>query len=306
MDIYTANTKKIDKFQNGGKAVAELIYKESNRNEVFVSKDDYLNFLYELAQEEKFDTYTTPINYNNCQKTSSDYNKLSKKNIFSSTYRFIVKGILKLVGPIVNFFGFHVKVKGKKNLKGVKSGITISNHVHYLDCLWNMQALKFKNVYITGAPHNLKKGFLGATMKASGFIPLPTTLSGTKNFSAYVENILNKSGFLHFYPEQALWLRYEQSRPLKKGAFYYASKNNVPIIPLVICFRQAKFKKHKNVTIQICPPIYPDPNLSQKENSEIMKCEAQKVYDETIISFYNYDKNTYSMSEIATKEVAKK
>lgn len=299
LDIYSDNTKKIDKFQNGGKVVAELVNNEAQRQEVFVSKNDYQNFLYELAQEEKFDTYTTPINYNNSNEKELDYDKISKKSFISSAYKFIIRNIVKFFGPIVNYFGFHVKIKGKKYLKGVKSGITISNHVHYLDCLWNMQALKFKNVYITGAPHNFKKGFFGATLKAGGFIPLTTSLSETKKFSNYIKDILDKGGFVHFYPEQALWLRYEQSRPLKKGAFHYASKNDVPIIPLIICFRKTKLKRNKNVTIQICPPIYPEPNLTQKENCEMMKMKAQKVYDQTIIDFYNYDQMTYSMSGIA-------
>lgn len=295
LNIYADNTKKIDKFQNGGKEVAELIKKEAEREEINISKNDYENLLYELAKEEKFDTYTTPINYNNSRKNIS-YDKIKKKNIFSWTYRFIIKNILRFFGPIVNTLGFHIKIKGKKNLKGIKSGITISNHVHYIDCLWNMQALKRKKLYITGAPHNFKKGFFGATLKAGGFIPLTTSLSETKKFSAYISEILKKGGFVHFYPEQALWLRYEQSRPLKKGAFYYASLNNVPIIPIVICFRKTNFKKHKNVTLHICPPIYPDPDLSQRENCQRMNELAQKAYDDTIIEFYKYDKESYAMS----------
>ena len=300
---FISHTHKIDKFQNGGKEVAQLIYDESNRNEVFVSKNEYENFLYELAQQEKFDTYTTPMNFNNSDYDAISYDKIKKENIFSTAYKFIIKGILKLFGPIVNIFGYNIKIKGKNNLKGIKSGITISNHVHYLDSLWNMQALKFKNnVYITGAPHNFKKGFFGATLKAGGFVPLTTTLSETKKFAEYIKDILNKGGFVHFYPEQALWLKYEQSRPLKKGAFYYASKNNVPIIPLVILFRKSNFRKHKSVTVQICPPIYPDPNLTEKENCAMMNQKAQQVYDDTIIKFYKYNKETYSMSKIAQRE----
>lgn len=301
LDIYADNTKKIDKSQNGGKEAAEFIYKEANRNEVFVTKDEYTNYLYELALQEKFDTYTTPMDFNNSNYDAISYDKIKKENVFSKSYKFIIRNILRFFGPIVNTVGYSVRIKGKKNLKGIKSGITISNHVHYLDCLWNMQALNFKNVYITGAPHNFKKGFFGATLKAGGFIPLTTTLSESKKFQEYISEIIKKGGFVHFYPEQALWLRYEQSRPLKRGAFFYAAKNNVPIIPIVICFRKTNFKKKKNVTINICPPIYPDPSLTERENCEMMNKKAQQVYDETIIEFYKYDKNSYSVSKIAKK-----
>lgn len=296
--VYAENTKKIDKNNNGGEEVAKIIYEEANRKEVFVSKSQYTNYLYELASEEKYDTYTTPIKQTNV-KSLDNYNKINKTNIFQRCYKFIIKGILKVFGPIVNAVGFRIKIVGKKNLKGVKSGITISNHVHYLDCLWNFQALsRKKNVYFTGAPHNYKKGFFGATMKAGGFIPLATTFSQNKEFDKFVSNVVNKGGFIHFYPEQALWLRYEQSRPLKKGAFYYASKNNVPIIPIVICFRKTKMLKKKSVTVIICKPIYPREDYSQIENCKYMNEEAQRVYDEEIIKFYGYNKDNYAMNKV--------
>lgn len=303
--VYKENTKKIDKFNNGGEETAKLIYAESQRKEVFVSKSDYTNFLYELASKEMYDTYTTPINVNN-QKPIYKYDDIKKKGVFSSAYRWMVKGVLKLVGPIVDYFGFHIKILGRKNLKGIKSGVTISNHVHYLDCLWNIQALSHKkNVYITGAPHNFKKGFFGATLKAGGFIPLASSFSQNKEFDEYVRNILNKGGFVHFYPEQALWLRYEQSRPLKKGAFYYASKNNVPVIPMIILFRKTMFRKKKAVTIKICEPIYPENNLPANENCVIMMQKAQEIYDNTIIDFYKYDKNEYAMNKVLKKSELK-
>jgi len=304
LNIYADNTKKIDKIQNGGKEAAELVYNESKREEITISKNDYENLLYELAKEEKFDTYTTPINVKSAKK-DLNYDKIKRKNIFTWTYRFLVRNLLKFFAPIVNFLGFNIRIKGKKNLKGVKSGITISNHVHYIDCLWNMQALKRKKLYITGAPHNFKKGFFGATLKAGGFIPLTTSLSETRKFSEYISDILKKGGFVHFYPEQALWLRYEQSRPLKKGAFYYASLNNVPIIPIVICFRKTNLRRHKSVTVNICPPIYPNPQLSQKENCQAMNEAAQKVYDETIINFYKYNKENYDMSNTPKENLEK-
>ena len=46
-----------------------------------------------------------------------------------------------------------------------------------------MQALKRKKkLYYTGAPHNFKKGFFGATLKAGGFVPLANTFGESKKF----------------------------------------------------------------------------------------------------------------------------
>lgn len=301
LSLYAHNTYKINKNDNGGEEIAKLIDAETNRNEVFIAKDDYTNLLYELAQNEQFDTYTTPINYNSASDAIS-YDKIKKTNIFKSAYKVVIKGVLKLIGPLVNIVGYNIKVVGKENLKGIKSGITISNHVHYLDCLWNMQAMNFGEFYITGAPHNFKKGFFGATLNAGGFIPLTNTFSETKKFGEYVSSIMEKGGFVHFYPEQALWLQYEQSRPLKKGAFYYACVNNVPIIPIVICFKKKNLSKHKKVIVQILKPIYPDNNLPERERITKMNSDAQNAYDNAIINFYHYNPDEYAMNKINKAE----
>ena len=284
--LYRENTTKLTEAEPGIEAICRLTLDESKRPLIKVDENEYTNMLYELAAEEKYDTNTTPINLLS-QKELLNYDQLRKSNLFSKTYKLIVKGVLKLFGPIVDFLGFKIKIEGRKNLKGIKSGITISNHVHYLDCLWNYQALSRKrHVYITGAPYNFKKGFFGATLKAGGFIPIAMSFSQKKEFDKYLSDIFAKGGIVHFYPEQAMWLRYEQSRPLKKGAFYYASK----IMSLLF---QWLF-----VTVKICTPIYPDPNLSQSENCTRMNTLAQQEYDNAIIEFYNYDKDSYAMNKV--------
>ena len=56
--------------------------------------------------------------------------------------------------------------------------------------------------------------------------------------------------------------------------------------------------KKKAVTVKICTPIYPDPNLSQSENCTRMNTLAQQEYDNAIIEFYNYDKDSYAMNKV--------
>jgi len=124
---------------------------------------------------------------------------------------------------------------------------------------------------------------------------MPTTLKQNRAFDGMVERLLKKKLFLHFYPEEAMWTNWRQSRPFKRGAFLYASKNNVPVVPIIYCFRGKRGSR--GLTVQICKPIYPQENVSIKENSLYLQNEAQKVYDETIINFYGYNKETYSMNE---------
>ena len=103
-----------------------------------------------------------------------------------------------------------------------------------------------------------------------------------------------------FYAEQALWEKYENSRPLKKGAFHYAVKNNVPIVLTVILFREPNWLRRKlgvkkDVTVKILPAIYPKEGLSDKENVEYLQKATQELYDRTICDYYGYDYELYDM-----------
>jgi len=299
--LYEANTAKINKFENGGKELADLINRESELKEYPEAKSFYQNHLYQLASQGKFESYSTPINYKNVRK-DVDYKRIIKPTFFGKIFNGIIKGILFIFAPLINFFGFGLKIKGRKNIKGIKKAITVSNHVHQIDCLWVMQILRGKKWAITGAPHNFKKGLGGAILKAGGLVPLPSAFSQSKEFCEYVRLKLAKKGFLHFYSEQALWLRYTQSRPYKKGAFYYATQNNVPVVPIVYCYRDSHKKKPKRVTAVVCEPIYPKKDLSERENAIYLMEEAQKVYDKTVVDFYGYDKETYDVRKMAIKK----
>ena len=103
---------------------------------------------------------------------------------------------------------------------------------------------------------------------------------------------LSKNNIVHFYGEHGLWPRYKQSRPLKKGAFHYAVTNNVPIVMIVYLFGK------KRVTAQILEPIYPNATLNKKEAVDDLQHRTQKAYDDAVIKFYHYDRETYAMNKV--------
>lgn len=254
-----------------------------------------------LAKEGKFDTYTTPMNEDH--KKVDDAHVYLPKNIFVKMGYGLFRGFVTCVQPLVNFFAFGLKVKGRKHLKKVKTGaITVANHVHYLDCIAIRQACFPKSFYTTAAPHNNKKGVAGSLLRAAGELPLGETFSAQKNFNQAVATLLKKKKLINFYAEQSLWFRYEKSRPYKPGAFRFAVTNNVPVVPIVLCFKELnKFerilRRQKKLVVIIQEPIYPNTELDTKEQVKDLQARCQKVYDDTIIDFYGYDKNTYSYYE---------
>ena len=75
------------------------------------------------------------------------------------------------------------------------------------------------------------------------------------------------------------------------GAYYYAGKFNVPIVPTFFTFKDLKKRKDgtvkKQFILHIGKPIYPKPELNLKENIEYLS-QANFDFNKQIYeSFYN-------------------
>jgi 1-acyl-sn-glycerol-3-phosphate acyltransferase len=91
-----------------------------------------------------------------------------------------------------------------------------------------------------------------------------------------------------------MWREEPRPRPLKDGAFHYAVKHNVPVVPLFITFTpkekmidEQNRQEFSNYTIHILPPIYKKAELNNKENVEYMKNENYKLWAQTYENTYN-------------------
>lgn len=151
-----------------------------------------------------------------------------------------------------------------------------------------------KQLYYISAAHNNKKGFGGYMLKILGSLPLSSDFSNQKKLDKVITELLNKKNVIHINPEQAMWIGYDKIRPFKKGAFHYAVKNNKPVLPMLMVFRNPtkfdKFLRRKFViTLKILEPVQPDANLSFKESvNELRDRTRQKMVDEAN-SFYGFE-----------------
>lgn len=266
---------------------------EYNEHAMSLNKNsqEYKDLLKQLADNGNYDFHTTRFNTHNMKKVDGSYKYLPKNILFKVT-KSIVKGLIFLLSPIINKTAFSLKIIGRENLKGIKSAITISNHVHYLDILMVMQALRKLKLYVIAANHNMKKGIWGYFLKAGGVLPLSNSKEASINLTKAIKQLLEKGNYLHIYPESALWFRYENARPLKLGAFWYAVNNNVPIIPLTILFKQrSKFnllKRKKKIILKIGKPICPDLTIENRLRDKNLQQKCQEYYNKTICEFYGY------------------
>ena len=191
-------------------------------------------------------------------------------------------------------------IKGLENLENVKTGAMITcNHFNPNDFLTIEQVfrktsqIKTKKLYkvIREGNYTNFPGFPGFLFRNGDTLPLSANTSTMIEFMKAVDTILQRGDFILIYPEQSMWWNYRKPKPLKIGAYKMASKNNVPVIPIFITMEDSDIigddgEPVQEYTVNIAKPIYPDENLSIKENTEKMKEENAKVWKEIYEDFY--------------------
>lgn len=149
------------------------------------------------------------------------------------------------------------------------------------------------------------KGPIGFLMNYANTIPISTEprYLARDFLSVMKEKLVEKKEAVLLYPEQEMWFNYRKPRPPKNGAFFYATKLNIPIVS---CFVEIvdkpdddtdEFKKVKYI-LHVLDVLYPDQTKTSKENVEYLaeadynlkKACYEKVYNKPLTyTFENSD-----------------
>ncbi len=214
--------------------------------------------------------------------------KIAAKMAFSAAHRFAHKKIRenKL---IIN------DVKGVGNLQNLNTGAVITcNHFNAFDSFAVHIAYEragFKNkkpkLYrvIREGNYTSYPGFYGYLMRNCNTLPLASSHAVMREFMTATDAILKSGHFVLVYPEQSMWWNYRKPKPLKPGAYRFAAKAGVPVVPMFITMRDSVHIDDdgfpvQEYTIHIEKPIYPNSLLSVRENSEKMAEENFRIWRE--------------------------
>lgn len=215
-----------------------------------------------------------------------------KKKIKNKLEYYFARSLTDSIAKSVNK---DTKIIGLENIQNIDSGAIITcNHFSKVDNTIVRYMLKkinkTKNFGIIVQESNFfMPGIIGWLIRNNKTIPLSLDHKYmSSNFIPTIEEMLEKKSFILIYPEEEMWFNYKKPRPPKPGAYHYAVKYNVPIIP---CFIQIEdtdeyedngFKKSRYI-MHIMPPIYPDKDKDFRENKTQMRekdYEAKKqVYE---------------------------
>lgn len=190
-----------------------------------------------------------------------------------------------------------MKVVGEENLANIRGGaILTSNHFSKYENLAVKEVAdrvpgKHRFYRVIKGSNYFIPGTIGYLMKHCDTLPLSSNIKTTRLFVQALETILQNDGLVLIYPEQAMWWNYRKPRPFKEGAFFYAAKSMVPIIPIFVTMEDQDepdeygFPKQA-YTIHVMPPIYPDPAKSLRENEQEMMAINQRLCSEKYREIY--------------------
>lgn len=219
--------------------------------------------------------------------TVPDANFRYRQRGFDALCSGVIRGALWLIAPLFLKVVYGCRVVGRKNLKALRGqgAICVTNHVSYLDTLFARAAIgQFRGFY-TMAPYNNKTGLGGWFIRHGGMWPFSSNLGAMKNLMQEMGARLKEGKIVHFYAEQAMWVNYQKPRPMKDGAFYYANKFGVPVLPVFFTFRKNRRGHMRRVVVHILPAVYADDSLSRTQRIAAMREEAQaawkKCYEES-------------------------
>lgn len=319
-DEYTDEQRKMDAYSGERLmelAVAEItnvnnFYNLQKIEELSEERKEILQKIAQYEREGRFDEdvekdppapVLMPEDIDYLHKGLGD--KLKTKSAYNAAHWFVGLLLMKKQMIIKDIIGL-------ENFKNLDSGAIITcNHFNPFDSFAVEIAFeaakqhKKRKMYrviregnYTGFP-----GFYGFLMRNCNTLPLSSNLKTMKKFMEAVDELLSQGHFILVYPEQSMWWNYRKPKPLKTGAYKFAAKNNVPVLPCFITMRDSDVMGNdgfyvQEYTIHIEAPIYPDEKLSKNENVENMRKENYEVWK-------NIYEDTYQMKLAYTYDVEK-
>lgn len=298
LEAYTDELRERDRIS--GEKLLALAVKETNR------EDNYLNRINKMrdqgrvqivAKIEQFeregrfdeDVEDDPPSVELKPEDVDYYHKgirakMQTKLAFSMARKF-VHGLMKDHQMIVK------EIKGIEYLQNLNSGAVITcNHFNAFDSFaiqlaYDAAKQPNRTFYrvIREGNYTSFPGFYGYLMRHCNTLPLSSNRRTLKNFTEATGKHLRNGHFVLVYPEQSMWWNYRKPKPLKPGAYVFAAKNNVPIVPCFITMRDSDYMGQdgfyvQEYTVHVAEPIYPDPSLPYRQNVEQMMAKNAEVW----------------------------
>ncbi|MGN0771247.1 MAG: glycosyltransferase [Christensenellales bacterium] len=272
-------------------------------SKAYIAQGEKYNISYSIDKAEEMFKEAINTAREKRRMETKEAKKKGKYFVSKNKVTHVLSGLLYYLVGIPVFYLFcsiylGLRIKGRKNLKKAKGKgvVSISNHVHLLDCAMNALALWPRRIQFTVLYESFNMPVAGKMLKFLGAVPTPQNVAEARVFKHEINTLLKDDKTVHIYAEAHLVNYYAGIREFNKGAFKIACDSQVPIIPIVISWRKRRglyklcFTSKPCATITVGEPIYPNLQLFSKEMYKDIEERTTKAMKDL------YDNSNYGMS----------
>ncbi|MBQ8539360.1 MAG: 1-acyl-sn-glycerol-3-phosphate acyltransferase [Ruminococcus sp.] len=232
------------------------------------------------AKEEKiryYKEFTDDFEETANQNFELDSNyKWVRTDFKSKVLSFLIYSFALLFSSIYCPLFLHMRVKGRKNLKGIKGGFFIyGNHTQPFGDVFIPALTVFpRRIYTVVSPANYGIPVIGNILPYLGALPIVDSIKGFKELSVAMKQRLEKSHPIVIYPEAHVWEYCTTIRPFPDTSFKFPVKFEVPVFAMTVTYKKSRFYKKPKMTVYLDGPFYGEGNTAKEK----VKNLHQKVY----------------------------
>lgn len=205
----------------------------------------------------------------------SDY-KWVRTDFLSKLLSALIYSIAILFSSIYCPLFLHMRIKGRKNVKGIKGGFFIyGNHTQPFGDVFIPALTVFpRRIYTVVSPANYGIPVIGKILPYLGALPIVDSIKGFKELSKAMETRLLKSHPIVIYPEAHVWEYCDFIRPFSSSSFKFPVKFDVPSYAMTVTYQKSRFYKKPKMTVYLDGPFYGEGNTAKEKANNL----HQKVY----------------------------
>lgn len=225
-----------------------------------------------------------------------------RTDILSQFLSGFIYGLAVIFGGAYCKFFLHMKVKGRKNLKGMTGDFFIyGNHTQPVgDVFIPALCVLPKRIFTVVSTANYGIPVIGKILPYLGALPIVDSLHGFKELNKAIEMRLKKNHPIVIYPEAHVWEYYTGIRPFAESSFKFPVKMNKPAFAMTVTYCKSKVFKRPLMGVYLDGPFYAEGKTVKEKTADL----HSKVYEAMMkrSKNSNYDFIKYEKKEISKCE----
>ncbi len=144
---------------------------------------------------------------------------------------------------------FRIRIRGRRNLEGLRRAVLVSNHTLLFDPGIIAHAIRPRRTYFTMLEETALVPFLGTFVRLLGAIPIPERIGALRTLDTAARSALSRMGFIHFFPEGECYDGNQDIMPFHWGAFLLAARLGVPVVPVTTVLHERRWRGRTTIRV---------------------------------------------------------